>query len=103
MPKEVLFKTESTQQTEDIASILEENVAYHLKRGEGIPIGAKGDALVAGNEYVKPNPPATTTFEITVEREGPTDGPGTKSLEFKLVWDEHAEGVEEADGQSESD
>lgn len=97
MPEEILFKTESTQRRADIASILEENVAYHLKRGEAIPIEAKGDALVAGDAYMRPEPPATTTFEITLAREGPTDGPSTKSLEFKLLWDEKGDGVEGRD------
>lgn len=92
MPNGVLFRSASKQAREDIGLFLEENVAHHLKSGESLPIGAKSDALVAGDELVAPNPPAITTFEITVVDESPTDGPGTKSIEMKLVWDEIDDG-----------
>lgn len=89
MPTEVVFKTITREMMrESVAELFEDNVAYHLKRGQGIPMGAEGDALVAGDKYVNPKPASRLTFEITVEREEPTDRPGQRSLEFKLTWDE---------------
>jgi hypothetical protein len=88
MSSEVLFESRSRQQREDVAELLEENVAYHLRRGEGIPIGARGDALVAGEEWVTPTPAEVVTVTVTVERETPPDGPPTKRFAVELEWEE---------------
>lgn len=46
MSKEILFKA-ATQaiSREDVAEFFVENVAYHLKRGEAIPLGPEHVAL----------------------------------------------------------
>ncbi|GGC46940.1 hypothetical protein GCM10007209_05700 [Haloferax sulfurifontis] len=36
-------------------------------------------------------PPASPTFEVKAEREGPAGSPGELSVEFELEWDEGAE------------
>jgi amphi-Trp domain-containing protein len=84
MPEEVLFKSESDQRREDIASFLR-TVAENLEQGKGITLKAGGESLTM-------NPPSTPTFEVKAEREGPTDGPKELSVEFELEWDENADG-----------
>ena len=86
MPEEVLFKSESAQSREEIASYLR-SVAEKLERGESI-------TLKAGSESVTMNPPARPTFEVKAEREGPVEGAGELSIEFELEWDETSEGGE---------
>jgi len=92
MPEEVLFESESAQPREDIATALR-SVADRLDDGEPI-------TLKAGEESVTVEPPARPTFEVEVEREGPTDGPGEVSVEFEIEWDE-AETGEDAVGSLE--
>jgi len=46
-------------------------------------------------------PPARPTFEVKVEREGPTDGPGECSIEFEREWDENGSGEDGGSGQLE--
>lgn len=91
MPEEVLFKSESDQSREEIASYLRQ-VAEKLEAGEEV-------SLKAGNESVTMNPPERPTFEVKAEREGPTDGQGELSIEFELEWLEN--GGEGAEGQLE--
>ena len=81
MPEEVLFKSETDQSREEIASYLH-SVAEKLERGDAV-------TLKAGSESVTMEPPARPTFEVKAEREGPTDGPGELSIEFELEWDEN--------------
>ncbi|MBZ6495456.1 amphi-Trp domain-containing protein [Natrinema longum] len=83
MPEEVLFESESSQPRADIASYLR-TVADRLESGDAI-------TLKTGTDSVTLNPPASPTFEVKAEREGPTDGPGELSVEFELEWDENAE------------
>ncbi|PCR92374.1 amphi-Trp domain-containing protein [Natrinema ejinorense] len=83
MPEEVLFKSESSQPRADIASYLR-TVADRLESGDAI-------TLKTGTDSISLNPPASPTFEVKAEREGPTDGPGELSVEFELEWDENAE------------
>ncbi|WP_137290917.1 amphi-Trp domain-containing protein [Natronorubrum halophilum] len=89
MPEEVLFKSESSQTREEIASYLH-SVAEKLEQGDAV-------TLKSGSESVTMEPPARPTFEVKAEREGPTDGPGELSIEFELEWDENAG---ERDGES---
>ena len=83
MPEEVLFKTESVQSRNEIASYLR-SVAEKLEQGGSI-------TLKAGSESVTMDPPTRPTFEVKAEREGPAEGPGELSIEFELEWDEHSE------------
>ena len=89
MPEEVLFKSESDQRREDIAAFLR-TVAENLEQGSGITLKAGGESLTM-------NPPATPTFEVKAEREGPTDSPGELSIEFEIEW---AEDGANGDGES---
>jgi amphi-Trp domain-containing protein len=93
MPEEVLFKSESAQSRDDIASYLR-NVAEKLEQGGSI-------TLKAGSESVTMNPPTQPTFEVKAEREGPADGPGELSIEFELEWDENSESAEGGPGNLE--
>jgi amphi-Trp domain-containing protein len=93
MPEEVLFKSESAQTREEIASYLR-NVAEKLEQGGSI-------SLKAGSESVTMDPPARPTFEVKAEREGPSDGPGELSIEFELEWDENSETGEGGTGNLE--
>lgn len=86
MPEEVLFKSESSQSRDEIASYLR-SVAEKLEQGGAI-------TLKAGSESVTMDPPARPTFEVKAEREGPAGGPGELSIEFELEWDENSEGAE---------
>ncbi len=88
MPEEVLFKSESNQSREEIASYLRK-VADNLESGD--PINLK-----AGSESVTLNPPARPTFEVKAEREGPAGNMTERSIEFELEWDEN--GGEEGGG-----
>ena len=81
MPEEVLFKSESDQSREEIASYLRK-VADNLDSGNAI-------TLKAGTESVTLNPPAQPTFEVKAEREGPTGNMTERSIEFELEWDEN--------------
>jgi len=81
MPEEVLFKSESDQSREDIASYLR-SVADKLEQGDAV-------TLKSGSESVTMEPPSRPTFEVKAEREGPTDGPGELSIEFELEWGEN--------------
>ena len=80
MPEEVLFKSESPQSREAIASYLR-SVADKLESGDAV-------TLTAGEQSVTMNPPAKPTFEVKAEREGPADAPGELSVEFEIEWDE---------------
>jgi amphi-Trp domain-containing protein len=81
MPEEVLFKSESDQSREAIATYLRK-VADNLDSGKAI-------SLKAGSDSVSLDPPANPTFEVKAEREGPTGGPNELSIEFELEWDEN--------------
>ena len=83
MSEEVLFKTESVQSRDEIASYLQ-SVAEKLEQGGSI-------TLKAGSESVTMDPPTRPTFEVKAEREGPAEGPGELSIEFELEWDENSE------------
>ena len=93
MPEEVLFKSESGQTREEIASYLR-SVAEKLDQGEAI-------TLKSGSESVTMEPPVRPTFEVKAEREGPTDGPGELSIEFELEWDENVNEGNGGNGQLE--
>ncbi|KAB1193397.1 amphi-Trp domain-containing protein [Haloferax sp. MBLA0076] len=80
MPEEVLFKSENRQSRAEIASYLRA-VADKLDAGEPI-------TLKAGDQSVTMDPPASPTFEVKAEREGPAGQPGELSIEFELEWDE---------------
>ncbi|QCC50262.1 amphi-Trp domain-containing protein [Halapricum salinum] len=81
MPEEVLFKSESDQSREEIASYLRK-VADNLDSGNALK-------LKAGSESVTLNPPARPTFEVKAEREGPAGNMTERSIEFELEWDEN--------------
>jgi len=89
MPEEVLFETESTQDRAAIASYLRD-VADRLESGEAV-------TLSAGDQSVTMDPPATATFEVKAEREGPAQGDGELSIEFEIEWKEGASGEESGD------
>ncbi len=93
MPEEVLFKSESDQTREDIASYLR-SVADKLEQGVAI-------TLKSGSESVTMEPPARPTFEVKAEREGPADGPGELSIELELEWDENGSEGDVGSGQLE--
>lgn len=94
MPEEVLFKSESRQSREEIATYLR-SVADKLDSGEAI-------TLSAGGESVTMEPPTQPTFEVKAEREGPTDSPGELSIEFEIEWAEDgANGYGESGGRLE--
>jgi amphi-Trp domain-containing protein len=82
MPEEVMFKSESVQSREEIASYLR-TVADNLDSGNAI-------TLKSGSESLTLNPPARPTFEVKAEREGPADNMTERSVEFELEWDENA-------------
>ena len=86
MPEEVLFKSESIQSRDEIASYLR-SVAEKLEQGESI-------TLKAGSESVTMDPPTQPTFEVKAEREGPAESSGELSIEFELEWDENSESGE---------
>jgi len=93
MPEEVLFKSESDQSREAIATYLR-NVADKLEQGGAI-------TLKTGSESVTMDPPERPTFEVKAEREGPRDGAGELSIEFELEWDENGSGTDGSSGQLE--
>lgn len=84
MPEEVLFETEQRQSREEIASYLR-TVVDRLEAGDPI-------TLASGGDQVTLDPPASPTFEVKAEREGPADGPGELSIEFELEWPENGGG-----------
>lgn len=67
MPEEVLFESENRQARAEIASYLR-TVADKLDAGEPI-------TLKAGDQTVTMEPPASPTFEVKAEREGPPAAP----------------------------
>ncbi|MEF8807351.1 amphi-Trp domain-containing protein [Natronomonas sp.] len=93
MPEEVLFKSESNQTREEIASYLR-SVADKLEQGDAV-------TLKSGSESVTMEPPARPTFEVKAEREGPTDGSGKLSIEFELEWNENGHQEDGENGQLE--
>ncbi|MFC7143240.1 amphi-Trp domain-containing protein [Halosimplex aquaticum] len=93
MPEEGLFKSESAQSRDEIASYLR-SVAEKLEQGDSI-------TLKTGAESVTMDPPERPTFEVKAEREGPADGPGELSIEFELEWDENSESAEGGTGNLE--
>jgi amphi-Trp domain-containing protein len=93
MPEEVLFKSETDQTREEIASYLR-RVADKLEKGEAV-------TLKSGSESVTMEPPVRPTFEVKAEREGPADGPGELSIEFELEWDENGSDGSSGSGQLE--
>jgi amphi-Trp domain-containing protein len=93
VPEEVLFKSESNQSREEIASYLRK-VADNLDSGSAI-------SLKSGSESVTLNPPARPTFEVKAEREGPAGDMTELSIEFELEWNENAEGENSGSSQLE--
>jgi len=93
MPEEVLFKSETDQSREEIASYLR-TVADNLDSGSAI-------SLKSGSESVTLDPPARPTFEVKAEREGPAGNMTELSVEFELEWDEGDEGGAGGSGQLE--
>ena len=93
MPEEVLFKSESDQTREEIASYLRK-VAENLDQGHTI-------THTSGSESVTMEPPARPTFEVKAEREGPTDSPGELSIELEIEWDENGSDDNGGDGSLE--
>ena len=93
MSEEVLFKSESDQSREEIASYLRK-VADNLDSGKAIN-------LKAGSDSVTLNPPARPTFEVKAEREGPAGNMTERSIEFELEWDENDAGDDSGSGQLE--
>jgi len=93
MPEEVLFKLESDQSREEIASYLRA-VADKLDSGNAM-------TLKAGSESVTLNPPDRPTFEVKAEREGPAGNMTERSIEFELEWDENDGGESGGDEQLE--
>jgi len=91
MPEKVLFKSESDQSREAIASYLRK-VADNLESGAAI-------SLKAGSESVTLDPPAQPTFEVKAEREGPAGNMTELSVEFELEWDENDSGAGGESGQ----
>jgi len=91
MPEEVLFKLESDQSREEIASYLRA-VADKLDSGNAM-------TLKAGSESVTLNPPDRPTFEVKAEREGPAGNMTERSIEFELEWDENDGGESGGDEQ----
>ena len=82
MPEEVLFKSESTQSREEIASYLRA-VADKLSAGEPV-------RLSAGSENVTMEIPDRPTFEVKAERETDSSGGNAEqSLELEIEWDEN--------------
>ena len=82
MPEEVLFKSESTQSREEIASYLRA-VADKLAAGQAV-------SLSAGSESVTMDIPARPTFEVKAERETDSSGGNAEqSLELEIEWDEN--------------
>ncbi|EMA04076.1 amphi-Trp domain-containing protein [Haloferax denitrificans] len=90
MPEEVLFKSENRQTRAEIASYLRA-VADKLDAGEPI-------TLKSGDQTVTMELPASPTFEVKAEREGPAGSPGELSVEFELEWDEGADDGADASG-----
>jgi amphi-Trp domain-containing protein len=83
MPEKVLFESESRRSREEIAAYLR-TVVESLESGSDV-------TFTRGEESVAMEIPTRPTFEVKVEREGPTDGPGELSVEFELEWDEDGE------------
>ena len=79
MPEEVIFKSERTEDREEIAATLR-SVADKLERGEQV-------TLSAGDDSVTLSIPARPTFEVKAERETGS-GPDELSVEFEIEWDE---------------
>jgi len=82
MPEEVLFKSESTQSREEIASYLRA-VADKLSAGEPV-------TLSAGDQHQTLEIPDRPTFEVKAERETDSQGQNAEqSLELEIEWDEN--------------
>jgi len=82
MPEEVLFKSESTQSRQEIASYLRA-VADKLSAGDAV-------TLSAGSETVTLEIPSRPTFEVKAERETDSSGANAeRSLELEIEWDEN--------------
>jgi amphi-Trp domain-containing protein len=90
MPEEVLLKTENKHTRAEIADYLR-SVADKLEEGGDITLRSHGESVTM-------SPPASPTFEVKAEREGPTDAPGELSVEFEIEWDEASEGESGGDG-----
>jgi len=78
MVEEVLFKSEQSASREDAAAYLR-TVADRLDAGDAL-------VLEQGGESVSMDPPASVTFEVKAEREGPPDAGGELSVEFEIEW-----------------
>ena len=80
MSEETLFESEIVQNRAEVAAYLRK-VADSLEAGDSI-------TLRAGDQSITMDPPPSVTFEVEVEREGPSGEPGELSVEFELEWDE---------------
>ena len=83
MPEEVLFKSETRQDRNEIAAHLRDVAAKLEADGEL--------TLAGGGESVTMSVPASATFEVKAERETGS-GPDELSVEFEIEWaegDEH--------------
>lgn len=90
MPEEVLFEVERSQNRAEIANMLR-SVADKLDTGDPI-------TLTAGEQSITLDPPARPTFEIKAERETPSGGgPGERSVEFEIEWDENGDAGSQVD------
>jgi amphi-Trp domain-containing protein len=86
VPEEVLFKTESKQDRNDVAEMLR-TIASKVEAGEV--------TLRAGDQSVTLDVPTRPTFEVKVERETSATGPAELGLELELEWTEG----DESDGE----
>ena len=84
MPEEILFENEQYLDRSAVAAYLR-TVAEKLDEGDPISLESGGDSLSM-------DVPETVEFEVKVEREGPSDGPGEIGFEVELEWDENATG-----------
>ena len=92
MPEEVLFENEQYQDRSAVAAYLR-TVADRLENDD--PISLESD-----RNSVSLTVPQTVEFEVKVEREGPSDGPGEIGFEMELEWDENTGTRENNDGLS---
>lgn len=81
MTEETLFSSETRATRDEIASFMD-GVAEDLAYGSGITLTSEADSITI-------SPPPEVDFEVTVEREKPTDGPAELELELGLEWDEN--------------
>ncbi|WP_262178033.1 amphi-Trp domain-containing protein [Haloarcula laminariae] len=82
MTEKTLFESEQLMGRDAVADYLR-TLADSLESGSDV-------TLRAGEQSVTMHPPSEVEFEVTAEREGPTDGDGELSIEVELEWPENA-------------